>query len=886
MKHWWHVAAFAAVFVSAVVVGALVADAIDGDDAPTTPEPSIEAGTGEPLAVMAPIWVDVNPQSDASTSVPESIQDTTDSRSSGLLVIQPIGGTETPRPAGEDGPVELDEVDEIAQQASAEAGERPTVLEPGATKPVSWTITADRDLSRLRFVDPCANRTEGTCPFGIAAQVALSLEGDDLQMAGYAFRGEIGSIDPEVGDGCQPGFVAGDYNIRFLATAPVTIEFSYGTANTSRAFQQQTIAAPQPGQPEYERWVANVEADRIDGIEQSTAVRTCAVLDLEPGTFYTFTPAIGRTDDGRVVESGWMPVIDTRPSAGSLGRPPTSIVMRGGTDASVNVWQRSPDDGYRTVVWPINNSQPDAPSCGDVEEDLFFMRRWGMQHADLGLAVFAIIPRVETQPPRVYDPQWGWRQRFDLSLREGRPYTLCIWEARLGDQSFDQWEILQREQIEIVTPNLHPIAMTLIEAGVNDGSATRNIEVSVQPGGFCDHRAARHAKVELGQAGSISVDDTFCETLGLRPDPTAFVALYVDGNLADTLAIPLDAERGCGLNGPDAACSTPFSEYFDATTEIPGSCSTQCASVDTRIRVDYLASNGQGTDRWHAAVPGTFDAGSPEDDIGPAVDIFSLDLAPIPNRVDALLASFDLNRPSQFEIHAFAAGHNEACNGVASGSGEGRVDVVIDGLCADTLYGLGEINLTDTEGLTGRQQLGSEVRLTWTNGYASHLGASLRLHSVEDEAVATEYCRQMGVYYEAVGTGFVSDRCWEHLSVSLASQLSLGNALARPSETSFCFSDSNSVYNVYAPTLENRHLLDTVHGEDVPYDLYAILEIDPDCGAQIPSTALTYVLDHEFTIPLARLDDLGWSIFVEESGLLWEFDFSRTDRGIANRLDR
>lgn len=886
MKHWWHIAAFAAVFVSAVVVGALAADAIDGDDAPTTSEPSVEAGTDEPLAVMAPIWVDVNPQSDAITSVPEDIQDTADARTTGLHVIQPTRGTETPRPAGEDGPVEVDEVDEIAQQAGEEASDRPAVLELGAATPASWTITGDRDPSRLRFVDPCASRLEGTCPFGIAARVALSFEGDDLQMAAYAFRGEIGSADPEVSDWCQPGFVAGDYNLEFLATAPVTIEFSYGTANTSRAFQQQTIAAPQPGQPEYERWVANVEGDRIDGIERSTAVRACAVLDLEPGTFYTFTPAIGHTDDGRVVESEWMPVVDTRPPAASLGRPPTSIVMRGGTDASINVWQRDPDDGYHTVVWPIDNSQPDAPSCGDIEEDLFFMRRWGMQHDDLGMAVFAIIPRVETQPSRVYDPQWGWRQRFDLSLREGRRYTLCVWEAHLGDQSFDQWEILQREQIEIVTPNLHPIAMTLTEVDVNDTSATHDIEISVQPAGFCDHRAARRAAVKIDHAGPISVNDTFCETLGLRPDPTAFVALYVDGHLANTLSIPLDTARGCERDGPDTACSTPLSEYFDATTEIPGSCSTQCASIDTRIRVDYLASNGQGADRWHVAAPGTFDAASPEDDIGPAVDIFSLDLAPIPNRVEALLASFDLNRPSQFEIHAFAAGHNEACNVVASGSGEGRVDFVIDGLCPDTLYGLGEIVLTDAEGLTGRQYLNSEVQMTWTNGYASHLTGRLRLHSVEDEAAAIEYCRDLGNYYEAVNTGVVSDRCWEQLSVSPGSQLYFGNALALASETDFCFSDTNSVYTTYAPRLDNRQALDAVHGEDVPYDLYAILELDPNCGAQIPSTAVAYVIDLEFTIPLARLDDLGWSVFAEEHGLLWEFDFSRSDRGIAHRLDR
>jgi len=881
VRRWWYIAAFAGLFASAVVLGALAADAVDEEGPPTPSGASPDISTDEPLTVMAPIWVDTAPRFGVTDPVPAGVQGTEDTTSSGLLVVQPIGETETPRPAEETGPVEVEEVDAIAQEAGENANGDPAVAEFGIVEPVAGGL----DPTRVRFIDPCAGLADGACPFGIAALVTLSSDWDDPRMAAHVFRGEDRPTNTAGDEWCPADFVAGDYNISFFATVPLDIEFSYGTANSSRAFQQQTITAPQPGQPEYERWITNVEGDRIDGISLSTAVRACATLDLQSGTMYTVTPAIGRTDDGRVVELEYVPSIDTRPPAGSKGRPPTSIVMRGGTDASVSVWQRDPDAGYRTVVWPIDNSQSDAPSCSDIEEDLFFLRRWGMQHDDLGMAVFAVIPRVEDPPPRVYDPQWGWRQRFDLPLREGRPYTLCVWEAHLGDQSFDQWEILEREQIEIVTPNQHPIAMTLTEVGINDASATHDIRLFVDPAGFCDYRAARWAEVELDHAGPVLVRDTFCETRGLRPDSTAFVVFNVDGHFAGTFAIPLDPIRGCERDGPDTACSTPFSEYFDAVIEIPGSCSTQCASVNTRIRVDYLASNGQGADRWQVAAPGTFDAGAPADDIGPAVDIFTLDLAPIPDRVDALLASFDLNRPSTFEIQAFAAGRNESCNVVVSGSGEGRVDFVIDGLCADTMYGLGEIVLTDADGLTSRQHLGSEVQMTWTNGYASHLTTHLRLRSVEDEAIANEYCQELDRYYGGFDGGVVLDHCWEQLSISPASRLYLGNSSAAPSERGFCFSDPESVYTAYAPAMANRHALDAVHGEDVPYDLYVLLNLDPDCGAQTQSAFPAYIIDLDFTIPLAKLDDLGWSVFVEDYGLLWEFDFSRTDRGIANRLD-
>jgi len=888
VTHWRPLAAFAAIFVFALVAGAFLADAVGGQNTTAAPGPQMQAGADAPIAVMAPIWVEANPPSDVNASVPEEVRGRADPVSSGVLVVQPTDETATPRPAGESGPIEVAEIDAIAQQARDEAADDPAMPEPGAGVPTSLDLSMNRDPSRLRFVDPCADAPNGTCPFGVAARVALALEDVDLQIAGFGFRGGMATDGIEISDRCPAGFVAGDFNIGFSSTSPVTIWFSYGNADTTREFQEQMVPASLPGEPEYERWVANVEADRIDGIHVLTSVRSCAVLDVEPGTFYTFASTFGRTADGRVVETTWMPVIDTRPLEGSLGRPPTSIVVRGGTDASVTLWQRDPDEHYRTVAWPIDNSQPDAPSCTDIEGELFIRDLWGIRHHDLGYAVFPIIPSVETPPPRVYDPQWGWRQRFDLSLREGRPYTLCTWEAHLGDGPFDEWEILEREQIEITTPNRHPITMSLVEVDVGDAPTAHSVSLSVPSGDFCDTRSALSASVTTDRAGPIPVDRTFCETRGVRPDSTAFAALSIDGTLADTLAIPLDASRGCERDGSAAACSTPLSEYFEATTEIPGSCETQCASVNTLVRVDYLPSNGRGTDRWLAAAPGTFEGSSVlEEDRGPAVDEFSSDLSPIPDRVDALLAYFEFSRPARYEIRLYSSSDDESCNPVVSGTGDGRTDIVIDGLCADTFYGLSDITLTDENGLTNRQPLGMGDLTAWTNGYASYLDVALRLHSVEDETAAIEHCRLLGEEYrEHSSTGQVSDRCWEHLSVSPTSQFYLGNTLARPGGSGFCFRNPLSAYLEFAPPREDRPSLDAVHGADVPYRLHAVLELDPGCGADLSTNMVAYLFDEEFTIPLERLDDLGWSIFVEQDGLLWEFDFTRIDRGVGSRSHR
>ncbi|MCL1598379.1 MAG: hypothetical protein M3094_04285, partial [Actinomycetia bacterium] len=845
-----------------------------------SPDVTTTTAAGEPITIEVPIWVDSSPQFNDTDVVPAGVEALVGTPPVGLEVVQPEGDTGATRPAGDTGPVEVEEVDVIVAEALHDE-----VADADSIDPSALNLVLERDASRDRFIDPCSAMAEGACPFGVPAMIALDFTNDGLGLVVQTFRGDAGLLDAHGNELCPPDFVAGEFNIAFQTTAPATIEFAYGTASRTRAFEQRTIPSPQPGQPEYERWIANMDAGLLDPNRSAMWVRTCAALDLDQGTIYTFTPVVARTDDGIVSELGWVPSLDTRPPAGSIGRPPTSIVTRGDGDAFVYVWSRNPDEGYQTVVWPIDTSQPDASSCSEIEDDLFFMRRWGMQHPDLGMAIFNVIPIVERTPPRVYSSEWSWRQRFDLSLREGRVYTLCTWEARLGEQSFDQWEILEREQQEIVTPNRHPIVVTLTEADVSGASTRHTVEARLNPRSFCDTRAPQRATVEAVTPGMAQMRQIFCETRGIAPDPTAFVDLYVDDERTSTVAMPLRTDRGCKINGPDLLCSNTFSEYFDASAEIPGSCDTQCAFVDVRIRVDYLSSNGEGSDRWLRGAPGTFTAAPPPPDSGPAVDIFDVELTTVPGRVDALETSFTVDRPVTFELEVLASGRNEPCNQIVSGTGDGRITVVAEGLCADTLYTLGEITLTDAAGVTNRQYLSSEVRAIWTYGYASDFNLDLRFHSVDDEAVAVEHCRTADRTYGGVSGGLVGDRCWENLAVSPASRISIGNTSAIPFDRYVCPGDVSSVYSAFAPALDNRPQRVAVHGEDVPIDIYIILNFDPSCGNDPQEQLPVSIIDLDVTVTLEDLDDIGWGAFLEVDGILWEIYVGRVDRGIAHRLN-
>lgn len=882
---WQRIAALVGIFIVALVGAAFATDALTEDEVAIVTT-ATQPVSNDAITVLRPVWVDTRPNPDDPVPVPESIELGAPELETGLLVVQPPSEDQTQGPPDSAGPVEVAEIEAVAAAATTEqedtgepeTGEPETLHLPGA-----FTL---RNPIRERFIDPCARLADGACPLGIGAVIRLGELQNDFSLIAETFHGEDGRFRGDGADLCPSSFIAAEYNFRILAPLPTAIEFAFGRVNPDSEFETVTIAEPQPGNPEYDRWVANRDSDNVDEADASTWFRTCVVLDVEPDAIYNFVPVIARTGDGRVAQLEWVPHLDTRPPAGSLGRPPVEVVPGGGSDVSVYVWSRGIENGYRTVAWPIDMTQPDPPSCAEIESELFFLRWWGMEHPDLDSSVFAILPIQEISPPQQYDGQWGWRQRFDLQLREGRRYTLCTWEAFLGDQSFDNWEVLEREQLEIVTPNQHPIVMSIVEVGIRGADTTHDVAVSTNPAPYCDPRAGPRngytggtiAYIDRVHEGTQLVRVIFCESRGLNPDPTAFIEVYIDGDNAEVLAISLHPDRGCELGGIDPACSTPFAEYFDASVEVPDSCASTCTFVDLRIKVDYLASMGGGTDHWQVGEVGSFENPIPTEGPGPAVDTFSLDLAPIPGRVDALMASFTLNGPAEFEIRAAPGSADPLCLGNGVGSGSDRIEVVIDGLCPDTAYVLTEIIMTDGEGNTREQSLHGSVALTWTNGIASHLSAQVQLVAV-NESAAIEYCQ----YLAGIWTEGVSERCWETLRVHGWSRLSLGNSPAIAADPVVCLGVIPSAYGAYAPALENQHIQVAVHGQPVSIDIYVMLHLDPNCGHPGSSLDPHSVIDLDFEVSLQELDDQH-RLRVEKDGLTWEIRLGRTDRGIANRF--
>ncbi len=89
----------------------------------------------------------------------------------------------------------------------------------------------------------------------------------------------------------------------------------------------------------------------------------------------------------------------------------------------------------------------------------------------------------------------------------------------------------------------------------------------------------------------------------------------------------------------------------------------------------------------------------------------------------------------------------------------------------------------------------------------------------------------------------------------------------------------------FAPAIENRAARIAVHGDDVAINLYILLDLNPRCGIDAQMPLQVSMIDHDFTVTLDDLNDLGWGAFIEADGILWEIYVSRDDQGIANRLD-
>jgi hypothetical protein len=809
--------------------------------------------------------------------------------------MAPPSGEPTDHPEAEEQPFDFDAgpvpIEEIEAAGFDQADEEPDLgivpQDQDTPDGVPAAVVARPIQQPVRFADPCAVFAGGECPIGLPAAVVIGQAQRELLLAANVRRGEPGTT-LNGSEGCQADFVEGEFNIWIAATIPSAIEFRYSESLPAGGTTQVSRALPGPGDAEYDRWIENQSNGAFDETNTWTWFRTCIALDLEPDVFYEFYPITATSIDGQVVTYPRTLSISTVAPGETIGKPPPTFDYGTSGDLTVHVWKRDLEDGYRAFVWPIDLSGPEPATCSGVEADLFADGgRIGTSHPDFRVAAVR-HDAVPATPHSIYDSDYGFTQQFDMALREGRTYTVCMWDVKLGKTSFDEWEILEREQYDVVTPNSHPIVMNLVRVGVRGDASPHDVHVYAENHDYCDSRGpVLNATVEGVGEGTRIAHEVFCESWGLPLEPFAFTRISVDREIADTLAIPLDPLTNCGIGTADPGCAIRTSEYVAHTVEIPGSCNPECALVDMRFRVDYLPSNGRGGDTWRVGPAGTFDGMEPTVVVGPDVDTISVTLDPVPDRVDQMKATFLLKSPSDYTITAIAtvqdSDGDESCNSTSSGSGEGRVEVTFEGMCANSQYALRSIVLTDAEGNTTERDLRGTVPQVWTNGYASFLWTDVSMAFL-DEGKAAARCE------EADDQGGFSrgadEDCWNSLGVATTSPVDLGGHQAYALEFPSCVSPIGAASAPFsAPPIAGNPPPSSavVVGEVVDIDFRFVVYVLPDCGSGGSSPASFEVLEVHEQVPLDLLDTVVYYTFPATDGIEWTVRVRRTDAGIANR---
>jgi len=915
MSTAYRILGIAAIFVLVTIGAVFATDALtsDGDSdatsttvVATTVETAPDSSTvtvvvddtdvtaAKPVFVVPAYYIDISSDAQDPLPPPEADPDAA-AQDAGIQVLRPPSGEPTDHPETEEQPFDFDvgpvPIEDIEAEAAEQQADEPSVEELIPTEDVPDGVRAaiaGRPIQLpVRFADPCSLFVEGACPVGIPAIVVIGAPQLELQLGANVRRGEVGKTADGT-ESCQEGFVEGEFNIWIATTIPSRIDIQYRQSLPQGSHTQITQLAPGPGDPEYDRWVEYQSNGEFDDVNVWTWFRTCMVLDLEPDVFYEFDPITVTSPDGQVVTYPRPRTLSTVTPGETIGKPPPTFVFGDDSHLIVHVWKKSRAEGHRAYVWPIDLSDPDAPSCSDVEADVFVEGgHIGTSHPDFRVAA---VPRDShpATPHEIYDSEYTELQRFDMDLREGRTYTLCVWETRLGTASFDEWEILGRDQYDVVTPNSHPIVMNLVRAGVRGGSSPHDIHVYAENHDYCDSRGpVLNATVEDVGEGTRIVREVFCESWGLPLDDFAFTRITVDNQLADVLAIPLDGLTNCGPGSADPACAIRVSEYITHTVEVPGSCDDDCAWADLKFRLDYLPSNGQGSESWGVGPAGTFVGMEPREVAGPDVDIFSMTLDPVDDRVDQMKATFVLKSPSDYVIKAVATvpdrDGDESCNSTNSGSGEGLVEVIFEGMCADNQYALTSIVLTDAEGNTTERDLRGTVAPVWTNGYASFFRTNVFMTFLDEQAAAAR-CAEADSQ-----SGFsrgADEDCWNHLGVANDSPVTIGGAQVYPLQFPGCVSPNGSASALFAapPVAGNpppsRAI---VVGDLVAIDFQFAVYVLPDCGSGGRSPAIFELLEIHRDEPLESLNpDLIYTFPVDD-GIEWQVRVRRTDAGIANR---
>lgn len=555
-------------FVAALFVGVLLADVVKDDAKLVIPATE---GDPIPLVVGAAAALPVD-EPFAFPAVHEPVEV--------LGALEVVEGSPAPSGSGSDAPFGGDPPADPGFDFPVEEG-------PGGLLDGFFLDSGALDghfdpaAERLRFLDFCADASDESCPLGFGATVLGTFGGGGdpgpFMLAEQLYPASVSWLR------CDPGRLRTiETMLMVFTTHPALVEVTYYPVDDPAATQTVVVDTSDASHSEHVRFLTTL----IDTGGPTTGrdrVQNCFVLTGEEASRRYLITAVATSYTGETATDTYSYTTPER-----RDRPP--VVIAPLSDYEANVVIPVQGDGQHTSVLRVIDATEESPRCDEIERASVFVSGEGARRDVVPLPAAGFAPysgyggaedigeEIISRGDWPYDPAYDTYQFWNLNLREGRNYLVCIWWVRSPSRSFDAATVVEREAQWLSTPDRVTTRISLLGVRPPDAGVTANSIVINAPCVFVyllpDRDLGRDDAVTYSAADAPVV----CDYQGyVQPDVTTLRLHVGDGPefefaiptpnrptayVSSVVTLDLSTRRGSGLCGSGfGSCDPPTSVY-------------------------------------------------------------------------------------------------------------------------------------------------------------------------------------------------------------------------------------------------------------------------------------------------------------------------------------
>ncbi|MDZ7677516.1 MAG: hypothetical protein U5K29_03075 [Acidimicrobiales bacterium] len=574
------------------------------------------------------------------------------------------------------------------------------------------SLGIDFPRDRFRFLDPCADEPDDSCPEGVGGTITLLGGGDPpdpLDISAQFYTSVTSSLElrcPNLGvddDGVyRPLFASNnpaDFTIRYWET---------GDPSTERTINMSTPDA------EVDWWTDRRSAGDEVWANPHGGVHNCPEFaDLVPGRHMAFEihgiDPLGTEDTVRVF-------METPDGVGGETNRPIKFTPQTRRDRPDYGLLSVPYDDRTEMVYmasiPKNGPRGTDLNCTDIEGDILD----GRHRSDVSLVDIRHGVLVRARDSEL-DPSLNRVLLGSLYPEEGTTYELCAWVAEEAERSFDRPTVVERESFIVRSPRR--LRIRIFIGGGHLHQALEPLDLRVEAANWDSGRGSSFPREAMG-AGPLELDLPVLMTGSGSMKVPSTTLLEVTGPTGATVLTEIPTRTQCPLFFPIGCPREGTSEY---DIQIPGRvrntglCGSSFGSCDPPSEQTYIGNlrilverhsgpAGPPTgdpldDGWQVRPTGSFAGAEPaEPPADPQFDSAGSSLEAIPGDPPGMRAQLEFDRPVRIvEATPFMNLIADCGAGDTQSTTDHRSTVTLtwDELCYEGAYSIGFLAV-DEEG--------------------------------------------------------------------------------------------------------------------------------------------------------------------------------------------